>query len=299
MPRLIDAVTANDQEKVDKLLSTSKFLGGYKGSDAINTEKSSYGVSSLYTACTKGFTEICKMLLESGAKSLEENVFFIASVQGHIPIMKLLLEHGENVESPRLSDGASALYMASFLGKIDVVNFLIENKANVNLQIRKELETPLHIAIKKGHLGVCRALLSKGADIHLESKNGTTPYQLSLRSKNEEIINVFEGYIEFLNIKLSSHLGRIVSLKDKQIRLEASLTKETDTGGHKKKISYYKKKIKKHESKIIEIELILNKAFMDKQKAHGAFLYCYSNNLKEHNNSNNNQEESKRRKPKT
>ena len=56
-----------------------------------------------------------------------------AALMGHTEIVKLLLEHGADVNT-KSRDGGTALHAAAFLGRIETVKFLLEKGADANLR---------------------------------------------------------------------------------------------------------------------------------------------------------------------
>ena len=71
--------------------------------------------------------------------------------------------------------GESALMLASIQGRLDWVKLLLERDADVNMPGW----TPLHYAASKGHIEVMRELLEHHAYIDAPSPNGTTPLMMA------------------------------------------------------------------------------------------------------------------------
>jgi ankyrin repeat protein len=94
-----------------------------------------------------------------------------ASQNGHIEVVKLLLEKGANIHA----DDDFSLRIASQQGHLEVVKLLIENGANVNAQD----DYSLRWASQNGHIEVVKLLLENGADIHAVG-------DLSLRSDDRK-----------------------------------------------------------------------------------------------------------------
>ncbi len=61
-----------------------------------------------------------------------------------------------------IKDGDTALVLASITGHLEVVKYLVSKGANVNTK-DTSLKTPLEIAKEKGHLEVVRVLREAGA----------------------------------------------------------------------------------------------------------------------------------------
>ena len=86
------------------------------------------GVSPLFKASQKGYTEIFEMLLKNKANpnlaitSDGCTPFFMATQKGHIEIVKMLLDAGVNPNLARSNDGCSPFFMAAQNGHIGIVN---------------------------------------------------------------------------------------------------------------------------------------------------------------------------------
>jgi ankyrin repeat protein len=94
-----------------------------------------------------------------------------ASANGHLDVVKLLLESGADVHA--YDNGA--IRMASYYGHLDVVKLLVESGADVhpydNLAIRH--------ASRNGHLAVVKLLVESGADVHAQNN-----YAIRIASEN-------------------------------------------------------------------------------------------------------------------
>ncbi|XP_065446784.1 ankyrin repeat and SOCS box protein 3 isoform X5 [Chrysemys picta bellii] len=122
-------------------------------------------------AVENGHPEIIKLLLQHGANINGShswsgwNSLHQASFQGHTEIIKLLLEKGANKEC--VDDfGITPLFIAAQYGKLESLRVLISHGANVNCQA-KDKATPLFIAAQEGHTESVDLLLSKGANPNL------------------------------------------------------------------------------------------------------------------------------------
>lgn len=80
-------------------------------------------------------------------------------------------------------NGLNALHLASKEGHVHVVKELLEKNANVNAATKKG-NTALHIASLAGQLDVVKLLAQFGANVDCRSQNGFTPlYMYLTRSK--------------------------------------------------------------------------------------------------------------------
>ena len=99
---------------------------------------------------------------------------YVASQEGHVEVVKLLISNGANVNDKRTDGGTSALYAASQEGHVEVVELLITNGANVNDKTTDDGTSSIIAASDQGHVHVAELLLSKGANINDTDNNGTS-----------------------------------------------------------------------------------------------------------------------------
>ncbi len=126
--KLIEAIETNNLDKALIIVENIDF---------VNYQDNS-GNSLLIQASSKGFTEVCRKLIEKGAKlDLQDKdgstALMIAIVGSQKEVIRLLLVKGANLN---LQDnkGMTALIMASIMGEIEVVKLLLNNGANTNFK---------------------------------------------------------------------------------------------------------------------------------------------------------------------
>ncbi|TPP59183.1 Ankyrin-2 [Fasciola gigantica] len=103
----------------------------------------------------------------------------IASLAGHIDIVKLLMEYGANVNA-QSQNGFTPLYMAAQENHVEVVNHLLNNGANPALSTEDGF-TPLAVALQQGHDRVVAILLEK------DSKGKTRLPALHVAAKKNDV----------------------------------------------------------------------------------------------------------------
>ncbi len=150
---------------------------------------------ALYQACQSGHTKIVELLLKRGADSnyridSRATPLHIASVQGHIDIVKLLLlEKGAYINAQD-SLGYTPLFCAVLENRQDVASFLMSNNADVNL-ITREGATALHAAIQKEYKELVELLLKNKARLDSATlKEHYTPLILALAGGHTEIAHM-------------------------------------------------------------------------------------------------------------
>ena len=99
---------------------------------------------------------------------------FLAAQEGHLEIVRFLLEIGANKDQAE-KDGTTPLHVAAGGGHLDIVRFLVEAGANNDLLTRicqqrriseDDGSTPLHWAAMFGHVDIVRYLVEAGASKH-------------------------------------------------------------------------------------------------------------------------------------
>ena len=94
-----------------------------------------------------------------------------ASAEGHIKIIKLLIERGADVNITTTNRG-TALMAASLYRHLDVVRLLLDNGADVNSKNNEEGDSVLSHTLSPE---VAELLIDRGADVNARNKEGITP----------------------------------------------------------------------------------------------------------------------------
>jgi uncharacterized protein len=108
-------------------------------------------------AAANGHLDIVKVLLEAGASVKGHHAFQYAASQGHIDIIQTLLDAGADI-----NEDAEALTYAVINGHTETVRVLIERGVDVNA-IKSTIQPPLAMAEKLGHEEIARMLREAGA----------------------------------------------------------------------------------------------------------------------------------------
>ena len=189
-------------------------------------------------ACSFGFTEVVKQLLQAGIKPTPHHAilaaqagqtemlkqllaagldinqpdeqgkhpFLYAVSFGHLETVQFFVEHGADLTVEESGQGSGtvgpALVLASLTGNLPIVKYLIEQKTDVNITNRFGT-TPLQIASRTGHMEIVRFLLQSGATINQQNNNQST--SLNLASEN--------GHVKIVQELLKA--GADVNLEDK------------------------------------------------------------------------------------
>ena len=150
---LREAVKKGDVKKAEKLLN------GGADTNTRYTEKEAPmcgGETPLIMASNLGYTKMVELLLSKGADPNVTNEGFSAlqyAVQGHIEIVRMLVEKGAEI-----------------------------NKADPNGYY------PIHHAASHGSIEIVKYLLSKGAIANVKGFNGETPAECTKDSKIKKLL---------------------------------------------------------------------------------------------------------------
>ncbi|RDW75101.1 hypothetical protein BP6252_06243 [Coleophoma cylindrospora] len=153
-----------------------------------------HGDTLLSQAAERGNEVIVALLLETDQFETDLNdksrrtPLHWASHNGHINIVKLLLEKGADVNAAD-KDSCSPLYWASQDGQIDVVKLLLEKGASINTAEHTGW-TPLHRASEDGHVDVVKLLLEMGANINATGMNGKAPLYIASKNGHGDVVKL-------------------------------------------------------------------------------------------------------------
>ncbi|GLT89657.1 hypothetical protein SLE2022_076340 [Rubroshorea leprosula] len=154
------------------------------------------GETALYVASECGYADLVKEMIKyydvslAGIKARNGyDAFHIASKQGDMAVLKVLMDADPELLMTFDSSNTTALHTAALQGHIEVVNFLLEKGSNVATIARSNGKTALHAAARNGHLEIVKALLSKEPGITLKiDKKGQTALHMAVKGQNVEVV---------------------------------------------------------------------------------------------------------------
>jgi ankyrin repeat protein len=150
----------------------------------------------LHAASYKGYMDVVRVLLDHGANvnTTDKRIpLHSAYLGGHLEIMQLLLEHGADVDLSQGPNEATILYSASKGGQAEAVHLLLRHNANVNARGFCNW-TPLHQASFYKHPKVVQLLLGHGADVNALTAAHNTPLHFALTSRSPEVVRLLLEY---------------------------------------------------------------------------------------------------------
>ena len=115
----------------------------------------------------------------------------IASSNGHLQCVKILIEAGADVNSKNIFE-KTPLHYASIKNNASIVSILLEKGANVDA-VSDENTTSLMMAAQCGHLEVVKLLLVAGANRELKNNYGWSALFLANFNKHYEVVNIITG----------------------------------------------------------------------------------------------------------
>ena len=165
----------------------------------VNLVRSS--TTPLWVASLNGHLEVVRALLSAGAlvnlvkADTGASPLYAASQGGHVEVVRALLSAGAQVDLVKTDTGASPLLVASHNGRLEVVRALLSAGAQVDLAKADDGASPLHVSSLKGHLEVVRALLSAGATVDLQlSISGRTPLYMACQGGHDKVALALVSY---------------------------------------------------------------------------------------------------------
>lgn len=151
------------------------------------------GASALWVAAGAGHLNIVKLLIEHGAdvnhhtKNLSTPVR-AACFDGRLDVIRYLVNHKADINLPNIYNN-TCLMITAYKGHVAVVEFLLENDALLNEQANCGA-TALHYAAECGHLDVCTVLLDYGAVLK-RNEYGMTAVICAAERTRESVVQLF------------------------------------------------------------------------------------------------------------
>lgn len=120
------------------------------------------------------------------------NLLYTGCSYGCVDMVKWLVEHGENVNTPNSYEGSA---IGSSVNKPIIVRYLISKGANVN-QTNKYNWSPLMYAANYGNMETVQLLLDAGADINAVNNKGWNALQVAKEYKQKEVVKLLKAKME-------------------------------------------------------------------------------------------------------
>ena len=135
----------------------------------------------LHYGCEIGILSLVKQSIKDGANFNWSNPICIASENGHIEIVKYLLNNGVDIHINQ----DSPLRYAIVVKKYDMVKFLIDNGADIHIAD----EYPFLLSWDFGSPDICKLLIDNGADLEKITK---TLFKRKTSKQKKEILEFID-----------------------------------------------------------------------------------------------------------
>ncbi|XP_012723981.2 ankyrin repeat domain-containing protein 50 isoform X1 [Fundulus heteroclitus] len=190
------------------------------------------GHSALSAAFLEGHTEVAELLMKRGADTDVRDaegrpLLYLLVLEGRLNMATLVIEKGGVPLESRDPEGRTALHVASWQGCVEIVDLLLKHGANPNAQdtegrppvhsvawtghrkvghrllaansVNIDLAchqgaTALSIAAQEGHVDIVKMLLEKGANPNHIDKYGRSPVKVAGKHGHVTIVQLLENY---------------------------------------------------------------------------------------------------------
>ena len=112
-----------------------------------------------------------------------ENALMLASLNGDVGLVKLLIDKGAEVSKK----GWAPLHYAAANGHDDIVKLLLDHSAYVDAGSPNGT-TPLMMAARGGHVSTVKLLLDNGADLTVKNQIGLTALDFAKTYKEPDVV---------------------------------------------------------------------------------------------------------------
>ena len=145
----------------------------------------------LHLASLNGHLDIVKYLIKKGANVNTRNrknqmPLHLAVHNAHKEIIKYLVKHGADMNVVE-DEGDTPVAWAAYKGQTEIVLLLIELGARIDIQ-NKAGNTPLHWAAEKGDLDVTKVLIANGANLTVKNYENNTPLLAATQNGHIETV---------------------------------------------------------------------------------------------------------------
>ncbi|MGL9761743.1 MAG: ankyrin repeat domain-containing protein [Wolbachia sp.] len=216
--------------------------------------KDIYGWTPLHFAASSDKLDIVKFLFNKNANIKARDIYgdtplhVAAQYSNKLEIVEFLLDKDANDINDVTNDRSTLLHVAVEGNKLDTVKFLLDRGADIGVK-NVHNQTPLELAIQKGYTDIVKALeqeqlgkelftavrefslprvkelISRGANVDTKNKNGKTPLDVAINTKN-----VLEEDHESLNNSLlltqQGHIVRVLEQERLRRKLFTAVREE-------------------------------------------------------------------------
>ncbi|KAK4474487.1 hypothetical protein MN116_001637 [Schistosoma mekongi] len=182
--------------------------------------------TALTLACSGGFVDLVRLLLERGADKEHRDKkshtpLHTAVCANQRPVVALLLDYGADVEAQVDRTKDTALSIACSHGKLEIVEELLNRGANKEHRNISDY-TPLSLAASGGYVEVIQLLLRHGAEINSRtgSKLGISPLMLASMNGHTAAVRLLLEHGSDINAHIETNRNTALTLACFQGRYE-------------------------------------------------------------------------------
>ena len=154
-----------------------------------------YRMTPLQIASENGHVQIVELLVKEGANVnlMEDSVWSSSALKraaekGHKAIVKVLIDAGADLNLTNYV-GQTVSMNAAWTGQTEVLNILLEAGADISGS-----RNPLFIAARRGHKEITKMLVNAGADVTARDSSGHTPLTIALSSQQFQVAQTLMGH---------------------------------------------------------------------------------------------------------
>ena len=115
------------------------------------------------------------------------------SSEGHLECMRILINHGANVNARNDDNQWTALHCAASCKNIGGINLLLDNGAEID-QVNNDNETPLMLTCYNDDINSTRVLLERGTNLTIPNEWGNTCLHYATYRLNIDMIKLLFEY---------------------------------------------------------------------------------------------------------
>ncbi|KAH0468014.1 hypothetical protein IEQ34_003047 [Dendrobium chrysotoxum] len=196
-PAFFEAVRSGDLEAVRRVVDAAAEGGGGEAVAALMSSQTEAGETALYIAAEQNLEEVVRYLVRlcdfETAKvrsRLDMDALQVAAKQGHVGIVKELLNVWPGLCKLCDSSNTSPLYSAAVKNHLDVVNaILVADESSIRI-VRKNGKTSLHMSARNGFIEIVKALLEKDPGlVSIRDRKGQTALHMAVKGKNPDVVD--------------------------------------------------------------------------------------------------------------
>ena len=158
-------------------------------------------MTALMNAINENNFSLAQQLIRNGADvneldSNQDAPLVIAAYKGYSEIVKLLLESGADIRAVDPGMKATALHAAAYAGRTEAAKLLIEYNIDINKQGPYNGYTALHDAVWQDNVEIVKLLLAANSDLSLLSNDGKSPLDFAKSKNRREIVALIQSKME-------------------------------------------------------------------------------------------------------